>query len=98
MLCEKTSFDAFFQNAKSDDRWKEELPTELQGCAPAFTLGEYDLCLIYNADTGEFNNLPEKSGEYHFIFIAAKKSDRTLEIADYTRKFTTSGQSLPGAA
>ena len=54
MLCEKTSFDAFFQNAKS--------------------------------------------GEYHFIFIAAKKSDRTLEIADYTRKFTASGQSLPGAA
>ena len=98
VLCEKTSFDAFFQNAKSDDRWKEELPTELQGCAPAFTLGEYDLCLIYNADTGEFNTLPEKSGEYHFIFIAAKKSDRTLEIADYTRKFTASGQSLPGAA
>ncbi len=98
VLCEKTSFDAFFQNAKSDDRWREELPTELQGCAPAFTLGEYDLCLIYNADTGEFNTLPEKSGEYHFIFIAAKKSDRTLEIADYTRKFTASGQSLPGAA
>ena len=98
VLCEKTSFDAFFQNAKSDDRWKEELPTELQGCAPAFTLGEYDLCLLYNADTGEFNTLPEKSGEYHFIFIAAKKSDRTLEIADYTRKFTASGQSLPGAA
>jgi len=98
VLCEKTSFDAFFQNAKSDDRWKKELPTELQGCAPAFTLGEYDLCLIYNADTGEFNTLPEKSGEYHFIFIAAKKSDRTLEIADYTRKFTASGQSLPGAA
>lgn len=98
VLCEKTSFDAFFQNAKSDDRWKEELPTELQGCAPAFTLGEYDLCLLYNADTGEFNTLPEKSGEYHFIFIAAKKSDCTLEIADYTRKFTASGQSLPGAA
>lgn len=98
VLCEKESFDRFVQNAKKDIRWKAELPTELEGCTPTSTIGrKYDLCLIYNADTKEFNALPTKSGDYRFIFIGVNKSERTLEISDYTSSFNASEQALPGA-
>ena len=98
MLCEKTSFDAFFQNAKSDDRWKEELPTELQGCAPALRSANTISVLSIMPTPVSSTPSPEKSGEISLYLYRRKKSDRTLEIADYTRKFTASGQSLPGAA
>ena len=98
MLCEKESFDRFVQNAKKDIRWKAELPTELEGCTPTSPIGRiYDLCLIYNADTKEFNALPTKSGDYRFIFIGVNKSERTLEISDYTSSFNASEQALPDA-
>lgn len=99
VLCEAESFDRFIQNAETDSRWKTELPTELQGCTSILTFGnKYDFCLIYNADTKEFNTLPSKSGEYRFIFIGVNKSDRTLEISDYISSFNASGQSLSDAA
>lgn len=56
--------ETFEKSVTADANWLEELPSELKAILPFD--GGYDMILLYNTYTAEYNCLPEEEGVYQF--------------------------------
>ena len=74
-----------FEYAMSYDyRWISVIPNDLVGITSAFCdTKAYDYFLIYNVNTGEFNQLPSESGKYSFINVLYNTQSNTMKIVEY---------------
>ena len=71
-----------------DERWLTKLPTSLVGLLNSiYTASAADYILLYNTDTGEFNQLPDADGVYSFLCITYRSDNNTLEIEEYQVAF-----------
>ena len=67
-----------------DGRWNRKVKSELVGLLPSnpvYQQGDY--MLLYNVDTGEFNALPPKDGNYTFVSIFYDSVAHKMYIAEY---------------
>jgi len=49
-----------------------------------------DYYLIYNKDTGEFNQLPKETGTYELINIVYDAEENLMELIEYRIEYTKS--------
>lgn len=85
--------DVYFENGAmknfesriiDDDRWLAAVPNDLIGITSPFSdSGFYDYMLIYNADTDEYNTLPQNSGTYTFINVCLGAEQKQMKIVEY---------------
>ncbi|MBE6756159.1 MAG: helix-turn-helix transcriptional regulator [Ruminococcaceae bacterium] len=76
---------AFEEQIAKDERWEKECPEELREYMLDFefdTDGEDYYCL-YNSDTEQFSEAPEKSGEYNFYLFVYNADACVLQVEDY---------------
>lgn len=72
----------------SSDKWMHGLPSTIEGMAPITQFKNPDYCIVYNETLGTFNELPDKSGTYKFIFISYDIQESSLEITEYGKTVT----------
>lgn len=78
----------FESRIADDERWLSAVPTDLTGITSPFSdSGFYDYMLIYNADTDEYNTLPESSGTYTFINVCFRAEQEQMKIAEYELEY-----------
>ena len=74
----------FERDLPNDPKWISSIPNNLIGITSyQCEWTESNYYIIYNADTGEFNKLPEKSGTYHFINVLYDTKNNTMKIVEY---------------
>lgn len=83
----RESSSHFLEQLKSDERFMTEVPNALQGIYRNEPDGG-DFFLIYNADTGEYNQNPSESGTYRFISVRYYEREHKLSIYEYTLAYT----------
>ena len=83
----RESSSRFLEQLKSDGRFMTEVPNALQGIYRNEPDGG-DFFLIYNADTGEYNQNPAQSGTYRFISVRYYVKEHKLSIYEYTLAYT----------
>ena len=77
--------DTFEEQISKDERWKKEYPEELREYMLDFefdTDGDDYYCL-YNSDTEQFSEAPEKPGTYNFYLFVYNADDCVLQVEDY---------------
>ena len=75
---------AFEYSMLYDYRWINVIPNDLVGVTSAFCDSRsYDYFIIYNVDTGEFNQLPTYNGLYRFINVLYNAQSNTMKIVEY---------------
>lgn len=78
------------KSLKGSSLWVTSLPTQLAGLVPDFYSMQtsksagFDYFMIYNADISAYNTAPEKSGTYHFLYLACDSEDGRLFIGEYS--------------
>ncbi len=79
----------FETQLKNDDRWLTTVPSQLECVIPPFAIygGENARLLLYNADTRQFNELPEKSGTYRFISLVYNSEHNQLQIVEHVMEY-----------
>ena len=83
----RESSSSFLEQIKSDERFMTEVPSALQGIYQNEPVGG-DYFLIYNVDTGAYNQNPTESGSYRFISARYDVAEHRLSIYEYTVEFT----------
>jgi hypothetical protein len=78
------SFETVFE---SDERWISEVPSALVGVCSEMYNSYYDYIIIYNVTTGEFNTLPEETGNYQFINILYSAEGNLMMLVEYEKAF-----------
>ncbi len=78
------SFESVFE---SDERWISEVPSALVGVCSEMYSSYYDYIIIYNVTTGEFNTLPEETGNYQFINILYSADGNLMMLVEYDKAF-----------
>ena len=80
--------EEFENRLKNDSKWLSERPTELTAISSAYINDSAaDYYLIYNADTNEFNRLPDESGTYRFINIIYDTDSVTMKLVEYQTEY-----------
>ena len=73
----------------SDAKWISAIPNTMVGITSYFCdIQASDYCIIYNTDTGEFNQLPSKSGTYVFINVLYNAATNTMTLVEYQIEYT----------
>ena len=81
---EDNQVDEFEKALPSDERWISKIPNNLFGLSSAFTeIDIYDYIILYNADTNQFNTVPDENGRYYFYFIGYDCESNTMKIDEY---------------
>lgn len=78
---------AFKETINKSDLWTMSIATPLLGLMPqsyAIDSAGFDHFMLYNVDLNTYNTIPNKSGIYHFIFLAFESSDSKMLIGDYS--------------
>ena len=73
----------FEKQLSTDEKWLYSVPNELIGITSSLGSDSYDYELIYNADTYEFNALPDQSDTYHFLNILYNEEYNHMLIIEY---------------
>ncbi len=73
----------FEKQLSTDEKWLYSVPNELIGITSSLGSDSYDYELIYNADTYEFNALPDQSDTYHFLNILYNEEYNHMKIIEY---------------
>ncbi len=84
-----TAVEEFEKALSSDTKWLSDIPNDMVGITSYFcdiqTSGYY---IIYNKDTGEFNQLPSESGTYVFINVLYNAESNTMRLVEYQIEYT----------
>ncbi|MBQ5591531.1 MAG: helix-turn-helix transcriptional regulator [Clostridia bacterium] len=81
---EDNQADEFEKALPSDERWISKIPNNLFGLSSSFTeIDIYDYIILYNADTNQFNTVPDENGRYYFYFIGYDCESNTMKIDEY---------------
>ena len=89
--------DAYFDlidAVTASGKYKTKMPSTYIGILPRGERSEdYDFCLVYNATTGEYNEIPEKEGTYRMICIAVHTNydgaSGAVTVTEYELEYTT---------
>ncbi len=65
-----------------DENWLTDFPDELDEYIAVDNYKNH-LCLLYNTETGEYNTVPKKHGDYDMILLLFSKSENELYIMRY---------------
>lgn len=74
--------------------WATSIATPTTGIVPEFyslqttNAQGFDYFMIYNADLGTYNALPDQSGIYRFIYLAYGSKEKKMFIGEYSCKVT----------
>ena len=76
--------EEFEKNLSSDTKWISTIPNDMVGITSYFCdIQTGDYYIIYNRDTGEFNQLPSESGTYVFINVIYNAESNTMKLVEY---------------
>lgn len=86
-----TDFEASLHDSSF---WATSIATPTAGIVPEFyslqttNAQGFDYFMIYNADLGTYNALPDQSGIYRFIYLAYSSKEKKMFIGEYSCKVT----------
>lgn len=70
-----------------DGRWMDYIPTDMLGLCPVSPSSQFNLFLIYNMDSGEFNRLPSADGSYRFMNVYYDSANNTMRIIEHQTEY-----------
>lgn len=77
---------AFKEALRNSNHWVTSVSTPLSSIIPPLYTAQtvpFDYFMVYNVDLGTYNTVPNKSGSYHFVYIAYDSSGNKMLIGDY---------------
>ncbi len=84
-----TAVEQFEKNISNDAKWISDIPNDMVGITSYFCdIQTSDYYIIYNKDTGEFNKLPNESGEYVFMNVIYNAESNAMKLVTYKIEYT----------
>ena len=81
--------EQFEKNILTDAKWISDIPNNMIGITSYFCdIQPSDYYIIYNKDTGEFNQLPSESGAYVFLNVLYNAESNTMKLVEYKIEYT----------
>ena len=88
---EESVAEEFEKSLPTDARWITDIPSDMIGITSSLCdIQRGDYYLIYNKDTGEFNQLPKETGTYELINIVYDAEENLMELIEYRIEYTKS--------
>lgn len=85
---DEDAVESFEKALAEDSRWISALPNNLIGIASYYCDPAEDCYyIIYNKTTGEFNQLPDKSGSYEFINVVYDVEANSMKLIEYQLEY-----------